>query len=217
MRILFKLTTRSRPERAYDVLQSIWQNVSTPDFDILISVDREDDTLSRLTNLLSQSKMKYTMVSGDSDGKIDAINRDVPLSGWDVLVNVSDDTKFVKKGFDEDIRQAFTEHFPDLDGVLHYPDGNRKDLLTVSIIGHEYYLRDQYIYHPEYKSLWCDNEAMEVAQIRGKYKFVDVQLFEHLHWAYGKAGIDNQYQEQNGYFSRDKDVFHSRKIRNFDL
>lgn len=214
--ILFKLTTRSRPERAKEVIDSIRNNVDSDRYLILVSVDKNDDT-AKILDFYVQEYSNVLMVYGESKNKIDAINRDIQYFGWDILVNVSDDTVFIQKGFDTVIRKAFIDHFPDYDGVVHFPDGNRKDLLTMSIIGFKYYMRDKYIYHPDYVSLWCDNEAMDVAKIRGKYIFIDNQIFEHKHWAYGKAICDNQYAIQNGYFNQDKITYEQRRANNFGL
>lgn len=222
MRILYKLTTRVRPEQAYKVIRSIIDlQDNKEDYEILISVDDDDITREILIDkCLSDKEIQAApigsvkMVTGKSAGKIGSINRDIEKAEpWDILVNVSDDTVFIKQGFDTIIR----EQFKDFDGVLHTPDGNRKDLLTMSIMHRNYYELDKYIYNPEYISLWSDNEAMEVAQIRGKYKYLDVQLFQHCHWSYGTGLSDHQYYIQGQYFSQDKETFEIRKSINFGL
>jgi len=84
-----------------------------------------------------------------------------------------------QKGFDNIIREEF---YKNLDQFVHFPDGFTADrLATMSIMGREYYNRFKYIYHPDYISLWCDNEAMEVAKMLGCYTYVDKNIFQHLH------------------------------------
>jgi len=168
------------------------------------------------------------IVSGKSKDKVDAINRDIELvKDWDFLCCMSDDMVFNVKGFDEIIRDAFnsgvmcfdipqTKKY-NLDQFIHFPDGNRKDLCTMSIIGMTYYERDKYIYNPEYASLYCDNEAQEVAKIRGCYKYVDTQIFEHLHPAYGKAVFDSQYQHTESFGTIDAQTYQRRKENNYGL
>lgn len=214
-RILYKLTTRTRPERAYEVIRSILDlQWNREDYEILISVDVDDITKDILYDMLSRISGEISFYTGESGGKIGSINRDIDKeNNWDILVNVSDDTVFIKPGFDQIIRKEF-ENF---DGVLHTPDGNRQDLMTMSIMSKSYYDLDGYIYHPSYKNLWCDDEAQEVAKIRGKYKYLDIQLFEHRHWAYSKGPSDNQYYEQNSTFNEDKMNFEKRKGQNFGL
>ncbi len=182
----------------------------------IVSMDDDDITRSFVTEFIANEMTEYLVLPNidKSLGKIGSINRGVvPELDWDILVNVSDDTVFIKPGFDNIIR----EQFNDFNGVLHTPDGNRKDLMTMSIIHKDYYALDGYIYHPSYKNLFCDDEAQEVAKIRGKYKYLDVQLMEHRHWAYGKGKRDNQYDTQNQTFGEDKENFERRKAINFGL
>lgn len=215
-RILFKLTTRSRPRRAFEVIQSVINHCTNPNFYILCTVDADDPTLQLLLELCEGYNVNFYM--GESKSKIDAINRDVEkFPFWDILVNLSDDTKITRIGFDDIIRKAMYSSFPDLDGVLHFPDGNRKDLMTVSIIGRTYYMRDRYIYYPEYKNLWSDNEAVDVAKARGKYVFIDEEILDHIHPAWNKCGFDEQYHKTESTFGSDQQIYETRKQNNFGL
>jgi hypothetical protein len=160
------------------------------------------------------------VVTGTSKNKVDAINRDLPQysEDWDILINMSDDMLFMQKGFDQIIRRDFFETFPDLDGFIHYPDNNaRERLSTMSILGKPYYNRFGYIYHSAYTSLWCDNEAMEVSKKLNKYKYFEKTLFDHLHPAYGKTKVDEQYRFTESFFHSDREIFLRRQKNNFDL
>lgn len=216
-RILYKLTTRVRPEQAYKVIRSIIDLQDNKyDFQILVSVDEDDVTrdilFDKITWVFPNNNLVF--ITGKSAGKIGSINRDVDKAlPWDILVNVSDDTVFIKQGFDTIIRDQFKDFY----GVLHTPDGNRSDLMTMSILSKSYYDLDGYIYHPSYVSLWADDESQAVAKLRGKYKFLDVQLFEHRHWSYGKGLSDHQYYTQGQYFQQDKENYERRKAINFNL
>jgi hypothetical protein len=146
--------------------------------------------------------------------KVDAINRDLNECGyeWDILINMSDDMVFTQYGFDDIIRQEFHEYN---DQTLLFHDGNRFDLVTMSIMGREYYKRDKYIYNPEYKSLYCDNEFTEVAIIRGCLKKVNRVIFNHLHPAYGRGKFDAQYQHTESFSSIDCETYNKRKQNGF--
>ena len=152
--------------------------------------------------------------------KIDAINRDMDLfEGWDILINTSDDMHFEIKGFDEIIRQDFQNNY---DQVIHYSDGNQHgNIMTLSIMGAEYYNRFKYIYHPDYKSLWCDVEATEVAHLLGKYKYMgDYKiLFRHMHPAWGLSEYDEQYRktESRELWNSDYGLFKYRKSEDYFL
>lgn len=213
MKILFKLTTRSRPLRAMKTLESIMNNVESDNYQILISLDEDDVTTPDVYDWCAGKFNKITIAFGTSENKIHAINRDMDRVRlkWDILVNVSDDQVFIKKGFDKDIRDSFT----DLDKFIHFPDGNRKDLATMSIMGYDYYMRDKYIYHPSYKSVYCDNEAQEVAQIRNCYVFKDIHIFNHEHPAYGGANYDGLYSRNDHHYFKDEINYNNRKKYNF--
>ena len=215
MRILFKLTTRSRPLRAIKTLESIFNNVQSDNFTVLISLDEDDITTPDVYDWCRGRFEKIVICFGKSENKIDAINRDVERIRfkWDILVNVSDDQVFIKKGFDKDIRDSFT----DLDKFIHFPDGNQDRLATMSIIGYDYFMRDKYIYHPSYKSVYCDNEAQDVAQLRGCYIYNPLHIFNHEHPAWGKAQFDSQYSknEHPSLYFKDEANYKSRKNENF--
>ena len=218
--ILFKYTSRSRPDQFYRGLISIINNCTSPNYLILCSLDNNDPTLDRYLhyiNELNNSKIKVCL--GDSKNKIDAINRDLNSykKKWDILINMSDDMLFHKRGVDEIIRESFGSN---LDQFVHFNDGNQKsNLCSMTIEGKSYYRRFNYIYHPDYVSLWCDVEAQEVAKNLGKYKYMgDEQLiFRHLHPSFGLAQTDAQYAitESQELWSADLRTYTIRKNRNF--
>jgi len=146
------------------------------------------------------------------------------VQDWDILINFSDDMLFIKKGFDQIIIDAMKEHFPDTDGVLHFHDGHKygAQLMTMSIMGKKYYDRFHYIYHPDYISLWSDNEAMDVAKLLGKYKYMGDQniIFNHnhpMHQGMGASNYDAQLKHTESFFNIDKATYNKRKENKFDL
>lgn len=202
MKILFNYTTRSRRSNFLRGYDSIVNNVNSDNYHILISIDKDDSTMFPLPEL----KGNHTIIVGNSKNKIDAINRDVneftTLYDWDIIVNMSDDMIFIQKGFDDIIRR----YFDNLDQILHFPDQNQgQNCMTMSILGREYYKRDNFIYHPEFESLWVDIVAQEEAQIRGCYKFINQHIFIHLHPSFGQAHYDAQYQKTEDWGVRQRD------------
>lgn len=214
--ILFKLATRSRPEKARKSITNIIENCTSNNFTILVSADLDDASMKNFTYLHENVEIVY----GISKSKIDAINRDMDLAPkFDILINTSDDMVFQVKGFDNIIRQDFAGNF---DQFLHYSDGNQKDnIATMSIMGVDYYKRFNYIYHPLYKSLWCDAEATEVAVMLGKHKYMghDKVLFRHMHPAWGLAPSDEQYKKTEApeMWEHDLKIIHERKAHNYYL
>jgi hypothetical protein len=222
-KILVKFATRSRPEKFINCLEN-YISLSTHDnYEILVSADWDDLTMNNpgIITLVS-SYEKVRLVFGASKNKVDAINRDVSImDNFDILINTSDDMCFVKKGFDSIIVQRMQENFPDFDGVLHFDDGNHygSKLMTMSIMGKPYYDRFGYIYFPGYDSVYCDNEAKDVALKLGKYKYFPEVLFNHNHPVWGKAQWDEQYRltEKPSNYQKDGLTYNIRKKNKFYL
>ncbi len=222
LKILFKYTTRSRRSNFLRGIDSIIDNLSDKEnCHIYTTFDVDDDKMRPLPEI----KGNHTYIAGTSKSKIDAINRDMDFINsqydWQIIINMSDDMVFIQKGFDDIIRKEFTDgNLTNLDQYIHFNDGNQKaNVSTMHIVGRDYYNRDNYIYNPEYKSLWCDVENDIVAKLRGCYKYVgdNVRLFSHLHPSFGLAPNDEQYMktEHRDMWIADEQTFNKRKQNNF--
>ena len=120
------------------------------------------------------------------------------------------------EGWDDIIRQDMEEGFPDLDGALWYQDGYQDRICTLNIMGKKYYDRFGYIYHPDYHSLFCDNEFTEVAQGFGKMGHYVEVLFRHEHFANNsKVKRDALYDRNEALFNLDKQTYERRKSEGF--
>ena len=213
MVILYKLTSRSRPAKMYKAYKSVVDNAELP-YKIILSIDSDDDVTLKSEELAKIYWSPFVrVIVGTSKNKIDAINRDVPKEGWDILVNLSDDQIFTVKGFDKAIAEHCTNST-----FLHLPDGYVNErLATMSIMSKAYYDMFGYIYHPDYASLWCDNEAMEVAQALGCYKYVNEHIFTHEHPAWTGEKPDAQLIKTQNYYRQDERTYRKRKSLGFPL
>ena len=220
LKILYKYTTKSRRVNFLRGINSIVDNSDSKNFAFLISIENKiyDPNMHPFPEI-NHFDYQVAINKDKPTTKIGAINRDLSdyskYKSWDILVNMSDDMFFTFKGFDNIIREEFIKE-NNLDLFLHFPDGNQRNLATMTIIGKTYFDRDGYIYHPDYKSLWADNEAQEVSQIRGCYRFVDQVIFNHLHPAYGKAVSDAQYTHTESYSHEDGQTYIRRKANGFN-
>lgn len=224
MKILYKFPSRSRPEKFFNSLDNIFINQRHEDFIVWATLDKNDETMN--TEEVKERIKRYDRaypIFGESESKIHAVNRDMELTPeWDILVVMSDDMVFVERGFDTTIIEDMQKYFPDLDGVLHYNDGNQmENVMTMTIYGRKYYDRFNYIYHPSYISLFADNEQTQVAKLLRKYKYMgdDKIIFKHFHPAWGLAKMDAQYikTESREYWVKDETNYLNRKRNNFDL
>jgi hypothetical protein len=226
--ILVKYASRSRPDRFFEGLHNLLDYAANKDdVTVFCILDRDDHSMfqdnfpsQRFNRETTEHAVKFANVIfdwGESRSKIHAINRPIPEGiNWDILVNFSDDMRFTVNGWDEHVREGFRCNPPD--AWLHYPDSTAKNMLsTMSIMDKAYYAHDGYIYHPSYQSLWCDNEAQEVAKMRGRYIYMGTQIFDHYHPAYGHVPWDEQYLRQQKFWNEDELLYIYRKSKNFCL
>ena len=212
--LLFKFATRSRPDKFKAAIDNI-AKLATQPYHVRISADADDATMFNFAMMRwIGERPELSIRYGTKVSKIEAVNRDMDiLPDWDIVVGMSDDMEFTVKGFDEQIVAAFGG---DYDQLIHFPDGyvNEK-LVTLPIMGRAYYERFGYIYHPDYKSLWSDNEQMEVAKQLGKYKYVNSQIYKHQHPAWTKEAADLLLKETQAFYREDEITFNRRKLRGF--
>lgn len=216
MNILFKYPSRSRPRQFIEGIENIINNLKDKNnYHIACTIDRDDPDMNN--EAMIEKILSYPNTSiqrGTSTSKIDAVNRDLPDYG-DIIIVMSDDMRFTRYGFDDTIREDFKKYFPDGDGLLHYPDGYANErVCTMAIIGRKYYERFGYIYHPDYYSLWCDDEQTDVAKLLGKYQFISDSIIQHQHYANGRASKDALYRRNDTYHA-DRMIYEKRKANNF--
>lgn len=221
-KILYKYPSRNRPERFFEGLDTIENLTVDKDYyHVACTLDMDDSTMYNPEVIKRIGEYRNTSIQwGYSESKIAAVNRNLPEDyPFDILVNMSDDMRFNLYGFDQCLRIDMNYHFPNFDGLLHYPDQDAKEYLaTMYIAGRKWWeYRGKNIYHPTYKSLWCDNEEMAVAQMLGKYKFCGYQINIHLNPAYGHLQKDTMFFEQQAHWGVDEENYRQREARNFDI
>jgi hypothetical protein len=219
MKILIKFPTRNRKDKFFEVLQKYYDFATDlSKIEFLITLDFDDDSMNNqevIDKLKSYENLRF--VFGKSNNKIHAVNRDIELGDWDIILLASDDMIPIEKGYDEQIRFNMTINYPNTDGILWFNDGNRKDLNTLCILGKKYYERFGYIYHPDYKSLWADNEFMTIGNLLKKQIFIDKVIIHHQHPDWGYGGRDIIHSLNSTHDKYDRDIFVRRQKNNFDL
>lgn len=215
MRILFNLASRSRPDKFRKVVREINSLCQNDNYIINAKVDLDDPEVERYK--MNNPKVVYQL--GFSLNKIHAINRDIPTDGWDIIVDVSDDFVFTRKGFDNVIRK-----YCGPDDCLHFPEpfankqsrlNRNEDIIIMAVMGKDYFNRFGYIYNPVYKSLFCDNELTAVAKKTGRYKLINQQIFYHAHPQAGFGKADEQTKFTESFWKEDEAVYHQRKENGF--
>jgi len=221
MKLLIKFPTRNRPEKFFQVLDRYYSMIDDIDnTEFCITIDDDDETMNNdaILDRLDTYKNLYWYV-GFSKTKIEAVNADLDdFDDFDIILLASDDMIPQVQGFDNLIRENMEKYYPDTDGILWFFDGKRKDLNTLCILGKKYYDRFGYIYHPGYKSFYCDDEFTKVGNKLGKQQFIEDVIIEHKH-PDNTPGISNDelYITNSKYYPIDHKFFLLRQKNRFGL
>lgn len=215
------MPSRSRPEQLLNVATKyVHMADDMNNTRILVNMDDDDPTFtSDLRLALTSLHSNVNVIGGRSDNKIHAINRDMPdPSTFDIVLLASDDMIPQVGGYDTIIRNKMREKYPDLDGVLFFNDGFNKDSLnTILLCGSTYYKRFGYLYYPGYKSFFCDNEFMHVANKLKRQTYIDHVIIKHEHPHTNKEiEMDELYIRNQGPFIEDQELFLRRAKFDFE-
>lgn len=180
-----------------------------------VSVQRE------LNGLLGQVAW-HRMFFSQNKSKIEACNANMKEIDypWDIVVLVSDDMIPCLEGWDNTIRMYMQSYFPDTNGILWFNDGYQKDKLnTLSIYGRRFYESQGYIYHPEYKSLFCDTELTDRCRtdLAPLCKYIPYTIIRHEHPGTGfQEKMDPLYARNQVYWNQDLHTYIRRKVYPYD-
>jgi len=219
MKLIIKFPTRVRVRKFLNVLSKyvrLLEDKSTP---IIVSCDSDDISMKEdfVTEVINQYK-NVTLQFNNNNTKIEAINHNMGTLDFDIVLLASDDMVPRVKGFDTIIREKMLTHYPDTDGVLWFNDGYKGDKLnTLCILGKKYFDRFGYIYNPEYKSVWCDNEFMDISKLLDKVTYFDDVIIRHEHPDWGFGSNDSIHMTNVKNESSDRATYEKRKQQNFGL
>ena len=235
-KILLKYPTRQRPAKFMANLTNyISKSSGKHDILVLVTMDKDDVLMNnsliqkffaqsltkRFPNKFSENGFEVRTSYGPSLGKINAINRDIPSESWDIVISTADDMEPVDDEWDDIIVRDMVREFPNLDGALNYNNDPRLEvkgpqgfhtLITLPVIGRKLYDRFGYIYHPDYKSEWCDNEQTEVFEALGVLRHIDRRPIVHK-WAENQDALMQRNMEVG--WSVDRETYYKRKAKSF--
>ena len=229
MRILLKCPTRSRPQKVITTLASYMKLASQPSLlGVAVSCDDNDDTMSRnlvheeLHRVLSKTAWHRIFMSPNRT-KIQACNANMGEIdwNWDIVVLVSDDMIPQIRGWDDVIRNHMFSRFPDSNGILWFNDGHQGDKLnTLCVFGRKMYEHFGYIYHPDYKSLFCDTELTDLCrnELKDRCLYIPYCIIRHEHPGTGYAqNMDALYDHNQKYWNEDMYTYIRRKRYTYDM
>lgn len=224
MNILIQFPTLNRRQkfiRCIELYDSMSSGKNSITFNI--NCDTQDSSMNNdeardeVKNAITKNSYRINYM--DNSNKISAINANIDLD-FDTVICASDDMIPVKEGWDESVSNNMSKYFPELDGALHFNDGYAEgSLITLSILGKKLYDSFGYIYHPDYKSLYCDNEFTEVVYGSKRVQYVNEIIIKHEHYArkgnINSGDYDEAAKKTLFYSGRDGFVYKKRKELGF--
>lgn len=218
--LLIKYASKGRPKLFLQTLENITTTISTDNYQILVSLDKDDD--ATLSPEVLEKAYQYPNVKikiGEPISKVSAINRDFEhAKEWTWLLNMSDDVKFVVNGWDELISNKIHLIWGNsTDYLAHFNDNFVGDKLpTVAIMGRDFYERFKYIYHNSYGSICCDAEQFFVSQMIGRYHYFPEVYFHHIHPAnVPSIPVDQTYRNNDKFGKSDEANYFERMSHGF--
>ena len=219
-KLLIKFPTRGRPQKFFYVLTLYYRFMRGKHYEFVISCDEDDETMNNemIRNHFKQFPNLSVHYSKNAN-KVEAINANMEGRDFDILLLASDDMIPEIPGYDAHIKNTMLQTFPDGDGVLWFFDGHRKDINTLSIFGKKYYDRFGYIYNPEYKTWFCDNEFTAVGHGLRRQATIETVIIRHCHPDIAGYGHDKTYERNNDSDEKKEDnrIYLARKSRDFDI
>lgn len=213
-RLLVRMPTRARANKAVEVLQK-YRDMAGCAITTEVVIDEDDADTLRPEILQRFAALGCVVTVGRHASKIAACNGG-RVNEWDVIVIASDDMVPIEQGWAVRVLDLMDLHWPHRDGALHFNDGfQRANLCTLPVMGKRLWKQFGYVYHPDYKSLYCDREFTDLLKAMGRLTYVDEKLIEHRHHAWGRADVDALYERNDALDSVDKATYERRRAMRY--
>lgn len=205
--------SRGRPEKAAATIDKWQSNSSNINHEWILSIDTDDKYTNKYTSIpIPESLKNYVWISNNNRSAVDAINKAAKIATGDLLMVVSDDTDCTP-GWDLFLLKWLNGK---KDFICKTQDGTQPWIITNPIMDRAYYNRFGYIYHPDYKHMFCDTELTCVADLTGR-KLVSNIMFKHNHYSVTKEPPDEISKRADKTWDQGEKLFLERYKRNFDL
>jgi len=215
--------SRNRPEKSLATVTN-WLNKSTGtvDIEVILSIDSTDTYVQQYINnynVLSSdtywAKMQLEMHHNDS--VVEATNWAAKSSKGDILIYLSDDFD-CPQAWDVLVLNEFDNgELPRLVKVDDCLQEFHVPVLTIPIMNRSIYEKLGYFWHPEYKSMFVDEDLYWTCANNGWIRLAPYLQFPHLHHSIGKCENDDTYTRSAANWDHGKAVFNRRKRENFPL
>jgi hypothetical protein len=211
--------SRGRPEQAYKTVFNWVGKCDKENFEYILSLDEDMYEFMKYNPRFGYLGFPKVIYSPNKSA-IEAINNAAKIAIGDLIIVISDDTD-CPEHWDTSLLQQieYTEdqqYAPLKDFCIKTDDGLQPTLITMPIMDRVYYERYGYVYHPDYKHMFADQELTAVAMMTGKYIKLDLK-FPHNHYSTGKTPKDAINSKNDATWSQGERLFNERLKTNFGI
>ena len=180
----------------------------------IVSLNRTDAEIENYEQCFIGADV--VLLKTNSKNMVQATNEAAKVCSGDLLILVSDDM-FSPEMWDSRILNEY--EMIDGAGILQVYDGITAQKLTIPIMNRLAYIKLGYMYHPEYISMYADDDLRKTALTHGMlYNATDI-FIEHRHFMNGKAKYDKTYALENSQkaMSHGQKLYYERAKLNFPI
>lgn len=208
--------SRGRAEKSVENVRN-WIKKSTLDTEVIVSIDLVDSCYYTAYDDYNHPIHRVRIIQNDNKSVVEATNRAAKEAKGDILIYLSDDFDcpsnwgpLVLKEF-EGVEGPLLLKVDDCLQPFHIP------VLTIPIMNRVLYERLGYFWHPEYKSMFVDEDLYQVCKKNGWIKNAPHLKFPHNHVSVGKAQDDETYRRSASNWDQGKALFARRKAQGFPI
>lgn len=185
------------------------------EYELIVSIDADDSGLTGYKQLYG-SPNAHLLISPNSS-LVEATNIAANQSTGDILVYLSDDFKCFEN-WGQVIINEFNK-YPNTPILLKVDDMLQNfyvKVLTIPIMNRLCFEGLGYFFHPDFRSMHCDEHLFHRANKLGFLKYAPHIQFEHCHVSVGKAQNDDTYDRSARNWDHGVQTFAKHRNRGFD-
>lgn len=199
-----------------------WIDKAGCDVELILSIDKDDPerefyykTYSQEWLLNPNSEPRIIAIANDNKSVVEATNNASKEAKGDILVYLSDDFKCP-----DNWGQLILKEFEGVTGpmLLKVDDCLQKfdvPVLTIPIMNRALYNLLGYFFHPDFKSMHCDEHLYQRCLRLGVIKKAPHLKFEHWHVSNGKAENDDTYRRSAANWDHGKQMMRKHRRLGF--
>ena len=202
--------SRGRAKQAFKTALDWMTFAGDVEVEHIISIDYSDSQKFEYIQLFTGIS---ELIANDNKSVVEATNHAAKVATGDVLIYLSDDFKCPENWGELLKSKILVEDFIIKVNDCIHPFSTA--VLTIPIMSKSVYQKLGYFWHPEYKSMFCDEHLYWKAKLNNWLVMAPELKFPHHHYSVGKAPHDETYKNSEANWDQGKAVFARHKAEGF--